>query len=266
MKTRRLYSGRIKNTFTLIELLIVIAIIGILASLLLPALGQARKSAQATVCVSNSKQLTLAITAYTDDNDNYYPRYGGNICWDDQIVDYAGITWTPDQKNMASLQNVTAEPKLFLCPLDSEPPPNKAMYRRSYAVNDYQQDNNWSVGVMGYEITGTPNSDREASSVRITTIRLPAETLMLGERWKDWNVVGGANGHSAVTGWFYKKLKFDPTHNSALQVMGHDDKGKASLSMADGSVSQKNGTLLLEGSANYGQTNNWKGSWLDSSK
>ena len=116
------YRESFKNSFTLIELLIVIAIIGILASLLLPALGQARKSAQATICISNSKQLALAITSYTDDNDDYYPRYGGNICWDDQIVDYAGIDWTSDQKNMTNRKMPHLNPSSFFALLTPRRP------------------------------------------------------------------------------------------------------------------------------------------------
>ncbi|EDM27415.1 hypothetical protein LNTAR_04866 [Lentisphaera araneosa HTCC2155] len=61
-----------KHKFTLIELLLVVAIIGILASLLLPTLGKARKTSQQAVCKSQQKQLGSAIYMYVDDNE-YMP-------------------------------------------------------------------------------------------------------------------------------------------------------------------------------------------------
>ena len=65
-----------QHRFTLIELLVVIAIVVVLAAMLLPALGQARRQARMTVCVSNLRQMGFAVTAYTGDNASYYPHRG----------------------------------------------------------------------------------------------------------------------------------------------------------------------------------------------
>lgn len=62
-----------KNIFTLIELLVVIAIIAILAALLLPALKNAKESANAITCRSSMKQLMLAFNMYATDYGGYFP-------------------------------------------------------------------------------------------------------------------------------------------------------------------------------------------------
>src|SRR5436309_10572825 len=61
-----------QHAFTLIELLVVIAIIAILAAILFPVFAQARDKARQTACLSNCKQIGLAVTMYAQDYDETF--------------------------------------------------------------------------------------------------------------------------------------------------------------------------------------------------
>lgn len=87
--------------FTLLELLVVIAVISILASLLLPALMRSKETAYSAVCKNNLKQIALSTTLYVDDQ-SFYPVYCrrdslGNqpsVWWPDILLPYTSQRWT----------------------------------------------------------------------------------------------------------------------------------------------------------------------------
>jgi prepilin-type N-terminal cleavage/methylation domain-containing protein/prepilin-type processing-associated H-X9-DG protein len=117
-----------RNGFSLIELLVVIAIIGVLASLLLPALGNAKEQAKLIKCVSNQKQIGIALQMYRDDNDTKFPPIRNRGVRDEWRVEYGG--GDPDRNSpepgVAQLLPATdrplwpysQSPKVFECPAD----------------------------------------------------------------------------------------------------------------------------------------------------
>jgi len=112
-----------RKGFTLIELLVVIAIIAILAAILFPVFAKAREKARQTSCLSNCKQLGLAILQYAQDYDErlpamfrYMPAGTGNPLWwaqdvvqpyvkNDQVFVCPSGSWTKTSLRPAGLPN-----------------------------------------------------------------------------------------------------------------------------------------------------------------
>lgn len=61
------------RAFTLIEMLVVIAVISILTAILLPVFANVREKGRRTACMSNMRQIEMALTAYTQDNEGQFP-------------------------------------------------------------------------------------------------------------------------------------------------------------------------------------------------
>jgi prepilin-type N-terminal cleavage/methylation domain-containing protein len=106
--------------FTIIELLVVVAIIGILATLLLPSLNRAREAAKIAVCTSNQSQLALAYNLYSMENNRmavqhkWYVDYAGA----QGIHSYASQYKPADRPLNEYLNDLSGESEMTKCPSD----------------------------------------------------------------------------------------------------------------------------------------------------
>ncbi|HYG24395.1 MAG TPA: DUF1559 domain-containing protein [Verrucomicrobiae bacterium] len=116
------------RAFTLVELLVVIAVIAILAALLLPGMSQAKESARAIQCLNQTRQIGLAARLYADENRDELPRSQhsafahGEIPWERSIAPLLGST-ANQWKNLLS--------GIYHCPSDRRSQP------WSYGANVY---------------------------------------------------------------------------------------------------------------------------------
>jgi prepilin-type N-terminal cleavage/methylation domain-containing protein len=155
LAVKRAFSAR--KGFTLIELLVVIGIIGILASLLFPALSKAKGKANQTKCLNNLRQLNLSLIMYADDNDGQMPprRVQPN-------------TWI---QRLAPFYRDTS---IIKCPSDF-------MADRSFVINgwnDYFQKALSDVDYKRFRQYTYPQG------MKFTAIPNPSDTITFGEKRK----------------------------------------------------------------------------------
>jgi prepilin-type processing-associated H-X9-DG protein/prepilin-type N-terminal cleavage/methylation domain-containing protein len=210
-----------RRAFTLVELLVVVAIIALLIGIMLPALSRARDVARATVCLANVRNTGLAIQMYANEHGSHYPPSSCGLHGN------PAETWW-----INALQPYASTRLLYRCPCDkaetfmdwADPPPiaQWGNYRwASYSTNsrfDFEQFN------------------------RLDAVPHPMDTIYACETPE--SVIGADHVHPEL--WFNATA---PTNDVA-----HDRHlGKANYLFADGHVDQ----LTLEDTWKPGARNLW---------
>jgi len=107
---RRLYHHVRKLAFTLVEVLVVVAIIGVLIALLLPALTRTKETGRSAVCLNNLHQIGIGLQLYVQDNQNHLP-----VMYDMPTNGAAAPGHTINQVLLPFL----GTPAVFRCPSDN---------------------------------------------------------------------------------------------------------------------------------------------------
>jgi type II secretory pathway pseudopilin PulG len=182
--------------FTLLELLVVFAVIAILAALLLPATLKVNSHAKRTACTSNLRQVGLAIRLYAEDHGDVLPMlpqpnpYPNGIgCFYKQIV----------KGNVGLTGPASPEEKLFICPSDRQLSTEADHAFTSYTFNGFERVGPYYITREGgYRLSGPPDPSR--------VVLVGEYTAFFGNSWharkatnhnNAMNVLAFADGHTA---------------------------------------------------------------------
>jgi prepilin-type N-terminal cleavage/methylation domain-containing protein len=180
------------KAFTLVEFLVVIAIIAVLAALLLPVISTAKKRAQRTTCLNNLRQINFGVRMYSDDSNDASPTPNGAGLASTNIIPlYAGYKVL--MKNYVGLNGASSPlDKVFQCPADTFypnwiiTPVGPPIYFVQKSLHD---DPSWDFSSYGFN--GGDNVTRKffkktvsypgLGDVRLSSVKHPVRTVLVTE-------------------------------------------------------------------------------------
>ena len=190
-----------RHAFTLVELLVVIAVIAILAALLLPAVARAKEHARRTACRSNLGQINLAFHAYADDHRDALPILPDPNPYPNGV----GAYYKQLVKGHLGLDGpASPTEKVFVCPSDREVFMQLQHAFTSYTFNGYELDGSSIPRITGQPLSGISNPTK--------AVLVAEQPAFFGGAWHPYKantyadartVVSFVDGHVAVTKIFW---------------------------------------------------------------
>lgn len=181
---------RQRSGFTLVELLVVVAVLAVLAALLFPVFSSSRSAARDTGCVSNLRQIGLAILAYGQDHDDLFPY--AIDCWDRYVADWRHpfLADAPARVRDLARENRTLpvvmrayvrSPELWCCPADN------GLRFSQFGDIFGGQDSGASTAYEAYGMSYGYRTELGLLEKPISSLRTPVEVNVLADAAGYWH-------------------------------------------------------------------------------
>ena len=169
--TEKRRNSLIASKFTLVELMIVIAIIAVLAAMLLPALNKARDKAKSITCISNLKQVGTAMALYASDNNDFVTSFCQNSSLDQYVWNSLLAIYTGAANNAEYAKGL----KSFICP--SHPQMKNAIGEAIDRMNPSWVSTSYGIHPELYSNGGT----MALWGAKLSRLTKPSSALYCGE-------------------------------------------------------------------------------------
>lgn len=220
-----------KRGFTLLELLAVIAIVGILSALLFPVLGRARGMAQSAACMGNLRQMQAAYTMYLADHEGRFFGWSDGKTGGKELL-YYGLTETHGAEGARDIDKTKAKLAPYLGQIGGVETCPALPYRAPYFKQKYEIAS-YGYGVNAYFLTNGPALMLPRQFTTFSQVTRPAQTIA----WADaiqvnvWQPPASPD-HPMLEEWYY--LSSVIPNQPAPFHFRHN--GRCNCVMADGSV------------------------------